>query len=104
MLFILIILFLLFSGSIVTSSLTNQRTNLQVAMSNLYKRKHFIQELSDFGIKSSYDEFLLLKDSAACKAMEKGYQNVKSAAENENLIQAIADNFDCNISSPNGLK
>ena len=87
-----------------TSSLTNQRTYLQVATSNLVKRKQLIQELSDFGITSSYDEFLLFKDSAACTAREKGYQNVKSAAENEKLIQGIADNFDCHISSPNGLK
>ena len=90
--------------SIVTSSLTNQRTDLQVSMSNLANRKHLIKELSDFGITSSDDEFLLFEDSAACTAMEKGDQNFKTAAENEKLIQAIADNFDCNISSPNGLK
>ena len=36
--------------------------------------------------------------------MEHGYQKVRSARKNHNLIQAVADNFDFSISSPNGLK
>ena len=68
------------------------------------KKKFLIQELSQFGVTSSYDEFLLFKDSAAYAAMKRGYQDVKSSEENHKLIQGIADNFDCSISSPSGLK
>ena len=43
-----------------------------------------------------------LKILQLAQLWKKGYQNVKSATENEKLIQGIADNFDCHMSSPNG--
>jgi hypothetical protein len=93
-----------FAGSIITSSITNQRTDLQIALSNFVKRKQLIVELAKFGVTSSYDKFLLFKGSAAYSTMEKNDYNVKSSPDNSKLIQGVSDNFDCSISSPNGLK
>ena len=37
-------------------------------------------------------------------AMKHGYQKVRFARQNYKLIQGVADNFECLIPSPNGLK
>ena len=98
------IAWLLVLGSIVTSAITKRRTDLQVGLSNFVKKKHLIKELSEFGITSSYNEYLLFNGWAAYASMEHEFQKVRSARENHKLIQGVADNFDCSISSPNGLK
>ena len=77
---------------------------MQVALSNFVNKKHLIKELSQFGITSFYNEYLLFRGSASYAAMEHGYQKVRSATENHKLIHGSADNFECSISSPNGLK
>ena len=46
-------------GSIVTQSLKKQRTDFQVAMSNFFKGKQF-------GVTTTYDEFLLFKGLSVC--------------------------------------
>lgn len=46
-------------GSIVTQSLKKQRTDFQVAMSNFFKGKQF-------GVTTTYDEFLLFEGLAVC--------------------------------------
>ena len=46
---------LLVLSGIVTSALTKPRTDFQVALSNVVKKKHLKKELSQYGITSSYD-------------------------------------------------
>ena len=49
----------LYLGSIVTQSLAKQRTDSQVVVSNLIKRKQLVEELHHFGMSTTYEEFLL---------------------------------------------
>ena len=51
----------------------------------------------------SYNELKRLRSSVACDASETINQNILKP-HTEGLVQAAADNFDCNISSVNGLK
>ena len=57
----------------------------------------------DFGIVCSYDEIKLFRTSAAFEGNKLSTDSVLRD-HNSGLIQAVSDNFDCNISSPNGLK
>ena len=88
----------------ITQAISKQRTDLQVALSNFVKRKHLIEELHQFGITSTYDEFLLCKRSAACAATENSQRGCATTEDNQKLVQSFSDNFDCNILSQNGLK
>ena len=98
------VIIFLYLGSIVTQSLTKQRTDFQVALSNFIKSKHLIEELHHFGVITTYDEFLLHKGSTACAEADKDHKRCKSNDGNNNLIQGVSDNFDCKITSQNGLK
>ena len=91
----------LYLGSTVNQSLSKQRTDFQVAMSNFIKRKQLIEELHHFCVTTTYDEFLLFKVSAACAETDKDHKQCKSNDSSNKLIQ---DNFDCKIPSQNGLK
>ena len=86
----------LYLGNIVTQSLTKQ--------SNFIKRKQLIEELYRFGETTTYDEFLLFKGSTACSETDKSYKLCKSNDGNNKLIQGVSHNFDCKLSSQNGLK
>ena len=92
------------SGSIITQAISKQRTDLQVALFNFVKRKHLIEELNQFGITSTYDEFLLFKGSAAYAATENSQRGCATTEDNQKLVQGFLDNFDANILSQNGLK
>ena len=89
-------------GSIISSYIMKQRTHLQVAMSNLVKRTFLIEELHHYGITSTYDEYLQLKGSAAFAVRQKEASWVLN--NSKKLIQAVGDNFDAKLSTPNGLK
>ena len=53
----------------------------------------------------SYDEMLRFKASAASAAAGDVNRNLGAITDSkEGLIQAVADNYDANISSQNGLK
>ena len=77
-----------------TVALTNRRIDLQFTLSNLVKKTFFIQQLSQFDITSSQDEFLLSRGSTTSAGMEKSYPNVKSKEENQKLVMGIVDSFD----------
>ena len=47
---------------------------------------------------------MLFKGSTAYAAIEHEYQKVRSTRENHKLVQSVADNFDCSISTRNGSK
>jgi hypothetical protein len=69
----------------------------------LLRDKSLIDQFRDFGITCTYDEVLRFKtsdDSAVSKKSE--LRGILSS--DDGLIQAVADNFDGNISSPNGLR
>ena len=90
-------------GNIITSIVTNQASTLQVALALMLRDKGLIMEFSKFGVCCSYDEILHFKASAAAVAHEQ--LNLRGLMSSESgLVQTVADNFDANISSANGLR
>ena len=89
-------------GNIITSLISNKATNLQLALANLIRdSKALINQMYQFRVTCSYDEILHFKKSAALAATK----NIKLSGIHQGsmgLIQAVADNFDANISSQNG--
>lgn len=91
------------AGNMVTCAITNKPTLLQIALGVVIREKMNIELLHNLGITCSYDEVLRFKSSAA-HAASKDIEKLGIACENTGLIQVVADNFDANISSPNGIK
>ena len=89
-------------ANIITSVLSSKPTNLQIALGNLIRdSKSLINRLYQFRVTCSYDEILRFKRSAALAAT----RDIKLSGINQGslgLIQAVADNFDADISSQNG--
>ena len=89
-------------GNIVTSIVTNRTTDLQLALGLLFREsKELLGHMFDYRVTCSYSEILRFKKSAAVVASSsissQGISDAKSG-----LVQVVADNFDCDISSPNG--
>ena len=76
-------------------------TLLQIAISVLLGERHLIEHLYEYGITCSYTEFLRFRTSAASNQNDN---ILDSLPKNGGQVQAIADNYDRTISSPNGLK
>ena len=91
------------AGNIVTYAVTNKPTLLQIALGVVIREKMNIELLHDLGITSSYDEVLRFKSSAA-HAASTSKEKLGISSGNCGLVQVVADNFDANISSPNGIK
>uniref|UniRef100_UPI00358F791D uncharacterized protein isoform X1 n=1 Tax=Myxine glutinosa TaxID=7769 RepID=UPI00358F791D len=89
-------------GSIITSMVTNGPTDLQVALGVLMRdSKQLIAHMYDYRVTCSNDEVLRFKKSAAvATARDLSQQGIIDAKEG--LVQVICDNFDTDISSPNG--
>lgn len=85
-------------------ALIKWKKNLQIVLSNFLKKKLLIKEPSQLGATSSYNEYSLFKGSAAYAATEHGHQKMRSARENQKLIEGLTKKFDCSISSRNELK
>ena len=66
-------------------------------------KKSLVQQFHDLDICCSRDELLQFKASAAVAASNKA-QLTGIQSSDMGLVQAIADNFDVNITLPNGLK
>ena len=94
----------LFIGNIVTSCVTNKATNLQIALLRvLLREKQLIEQCYAFGICASYDEILRFKASAAHASSNQ--EELRGLFHSKHgLIQTVADNYDANVSSPNGLR
>ena len=89
-------------GNIVTSVVTNQPTSLQIALSVLVNRKTLIEALYEYSVCCSYWEYLRFKASSAKAAeMQTDLRGIVNA--DKGLVQVVADNFDSNVSSQNGL-
>ena len=89
-------------GSIVTNTLKNCPTALQVALGVLMRNsKALVSQLNAFGVTSSYNEVLRFKKSAAVAATSApALQGISDSKLG--LIQVVVDNFDADISSQNG--
>ena len=61
--------------------------------------------MHDFGVICSYSDILRFKASAATAAAQDVHSNLRAITDAKyGLIQAVADNFDANVSSQNGLQ
>ena len=90
-------------GNIITGVLTNRPTTLQITLGTILREKSLIEQCSEFGITCSYYEVLQFKKSVAHAASrEKHLQGLMDSKVG--LVQTVADNFDANIASSNGLK
>ena len=89
-------------ANIITSVLRNSPTPLQVALGILLRdSKAVISHMYDYRVTCSYDEVLRFKSSAAVAASTNPANQGISDAK-DGLIQIVADNFNSDISSPNG--
>ena len=89
-------------GNIVTSTVTNRPTPLQVSLGIVLRDKSVIQQMNNFGVCCTYDEVRRFKASAAHAAANS--HELTGLMDGTKLVQAVADNFDANISSQNGLR
>ena len=91
-------------GHIVTSAVSSYFTNLQLGLSVLLSRQRkFIDELHTYGVTTSYNELRRFRCSAA-DAMASVPRGLAHFDSKHGLVQVVADNFDAQISSPNGQK
>jgi len=89
-------------GNIVTSLLTNSTTPLQIALGVVLGKRSLIERLNEFAVACTYDELQRFKASAAAAAIKcSKLSGLKTPTDG--LLQVVADNFDANISSQNGL-
>ena len=93
-------------GNIVTSQVAKRFTQLTLSLAVMVGKKKKVKRLSQFGAVSSYDELVRFRASAAFRASRGNDQtNIQPLRHHSTgLVQAVADNFDCNISSMNGQK
>jgi len=90
-------------GNIITSCVDRQATNLQIALGVLLREEHLIDQCYPFGICATYDEILRFKTSAEHASGDKN--ELRGLFNSETgFIQTLADNYDANVSSPNGLR
>ena len=82
-----------------TSIVSKKATDLLILEFLLQKGK-LIEHLHDYGVVCSEDEAKVFKSSGAPENSENSKSILKS--HTEGLVQAIADNFDTDISSENG--
>ena len=89
-------------GDIVTSEVTNEATDLQIALGLLTRdSKKVVDKLYDYSVTCSYDEVVRFKKSAAhASYKDTSVQGISHAGTG--LIQIIADNFNADISPSNG--
>ena len=91
------------TGNMVARAVSNKPTQLQIALGVVLRSKFNIELLHKYGATCSYDEVFRFKSSAA-HAAAKNREKLGISSTGGGLIQAVADNFDANISSANGLK
>ena len=85
-------------GNIVTNNVSKKPTDLLIDLGILVKDKKLIEHLYDYGV-CSYDEVKRFKSSAA---LENSKNGSILRDHTESLVQAVADNFDTDISLQNG--
>ena len=90
-------------GSIITRVIKHMAPPLEVSLAvAMNKQKGLVTLFHDFGVTCSYDELRRFRAYAATK--HKHATNGMVDIAEEGLIQIVADNFDVNLSTQNGLK
>ena len=69
----------------------------------MIRKKEIFEHLYEYGVACSYDELKRFRSSVACGASERVNKKILKL-HTKDLVQAVADNFDYNISFMNGLK
>ena len=92
-----------FIGNIVTSRVKKFFTPLLLDLSIMVQKKETVQHLYDYGAVASYDELRRFKISSAVYSNNQQSNGVLQHCS-QGLVQCVADNYDCNISSMNGKK
>ena len=69
----------------------------------MIRKKEIVERLYEYGVACSYDELKRFRSSVACGASERVNKEILKP-HTKDLVQAVADNFDYNISFMNGLK
>ena len=90
-------------GNIITSSITKHPTPLQIAIAVFFHKKKIIKHMHDYLVCCSYDELLRFKRSSAVAKYTQMCCQRQNPIHVEGLVQVIVDNFDAELSSPNGL-
>ena len=90
-------------GNMVTSSIKKHPTPLQIAIGVFLRRKKLIMQMHDYLVSCSYDELLRFKRSSAVAKYNQMCSTRQQPISVEGLVQVIVDNFDAELSSPNGL-
>lgn len=81
--------------------MTTATTSLQIAIGVLMRdSKCLLKHVHDYGVTCSYDELRFRKSAAVAAASDVTHQAISDATQG--LVQVVADNFECDISSPNG--
>lgn len=89
-------------GNIVTSMVANRPTSLQNALGVVVRQKSVIENYMTL-VTCSYDKIKRFKASAA-QAGARSQEHMDISHNHVGLVQTVADNFDANISSQNGLQ
>ena len=91
-------------GNFITNAVTDRPTPLHVGLGITLGKKSLVQQFHDPGICCSYDEVLRYKASASASVAASSETQLTGIQSSDiGLVQAIADNFDANITSPNGI-
>lgn len=90
-------------GNIVTSAIKKHPTPLQIALGIFFHRKKTVTHMYDYLVSCSYDEFLRFKRSSAVAKYLQVCSERQHPVHVDSLVQIIVDNFDAELSSPNGL-
>ena len=88
-------------GNMITSRTANRYTDLLLSLVVMVRKKQIVQHLYDYGVVCSYNELVGVEQLLPRQV--KGVQGVLGH-HSTCLIHAVAENFDCDISSMNGLK
>lgn len=90
-------------GNIITSAVTKHPTPLQIALAVLLHKKKNVQHMHEYLVCCTYDELLRFKRSSAVAKYNQMCSRRQIPVSAEGLVQVVVDNFDANLSSPNGL-
>ena len=87
----------------ITSCVAKRYTSLMVALAVMVRQKEVVEHLHEYRVVCSYDELKRFRSPVAFHASSANNSSILRH-HSEGLVQAVADNFDCNISSMNGLR
>ena len=90
-------------GNMATKFKRIKYTPLGINLAVMTSKSEIVEHLHEYQVVYSYDEIKRFRPSVSCDASEKVNQNILKL-QTEGLVQAVVDNFDCNISCINGLK